>query len=167
MIKPFKLLLILLLPVSLFAQDTAIVKRQANGVAKALMNSDFKRVIAGTYPKAVDIAGGKEKLLSMMTAGMSQMRSQGFSFQKVTIGSPGKFYKAGTEIHCLLPETIVMKTSRGLMAAKSNLLAISNDKGKNWTFIDLNERAISSIKTLFPNFNKNLVIPAPTLPVML
>ena len=165
--KAFKLIILLLLPLSVFAQDTGLVKRQANGVAKALLNNDFKTVIAGTYPKAVEIAGGKEKLLNMMAAGMSQMKAQGFSFQKVTIGSPGKFYKAGTEIHCLLPETIIMKTSRGLMSAKSNLLAISGDKGKSWTFMDLNQRAISSIKTLFPNFNKNLVIPQPTLPVML
>jgi hypothetical protein len=52
------------LPASLFAQDTAVVKRQANIIAKALLNSDFKTVIAHTYPKAVAFGGGKEKTAS-------------------------------------------------------------------------------------------------------
>jgi hypothetical protein len=95
------------------------------------------------------------------------MKAQGFAFEKISIGSPGKFYKAGTEIHCLIPETLVMKTSKGRMAAKSNLLAISKDGGKNWSFLDLNQSTINSVKTLFPNFNNNLIIPKPAQPVML
>ena len=162
-----KIILILLLPASLFAQDTTVVKRQANIIAKALLNSDFKTVIAHTYPKAVTFGGGKEKLLQMMSNGINQMKAQGFSFEKISIGSPGKFYKAGTEIHCLIPETLIMKTSRGRMSAKSNLLAISNDGGKSWSFLDLNQGTINSVKTLFPNFNNNLIIPKPAPPVML
>ncbi|MDB5128029.1 hypothetical protein [Mucilaginibacter sp.] len=162
-----KITLLLLLPVSLFAQDTTVIKRQANTIAKALLNSDFKTVIAHTYPKAVALAGGKEKMLQMMSNGINQMKAQGFAFEKVSIGSPGKFYKAGTEIHCLIPETLIMKTSRGRMSAKSNLLAISNDGGKNWSFLDLNQGTINSVKALFPNFNNNLIIPKPAQPVML
>jgi hypothetical protein len=162
-----KVILILLLPVSLFAQDIAVVKRQANTIATALLNSDFKTVIANTYPKAVAFAGGKDKMLQMMSTGINQMKAQGFAFEKISIGLPGKFYKAGTEIHCLVPETLIMKTSKGRMAAKSNLLAISNDGGKNWSFLDLNQGTINSIKQLFPNFNNNLIIPKPEQPVML
>jgi hypothetical protein len=163
----FKIILLLVLPISLFAQDAAVVKRQANVVAKALLNSDFKTVIDHTYPKAVEIGGGKVKMLQMMSTSINQMKAQGFSFEKITIGQPGKFYKAGTQVHCLVPEQLIMKTSRGRMAASSNLLAVSNDQGKSWSFLDLNKGTINSIKTLFPNFNTNLVIPQPVLPTML
>ncbi|MFA6246707.1 MAG: hypothetical protein WC615_07185 [Mucilaginibacter sp.] len=162
-----KIALLLILPATVFAQDPAVVKRQANVVAKALLNSDFKTVIAHTYPKAVNIGGGKEKMLQAMSSGINQMKAQGFAFEKVTIGQPGKFYKAGTEIHCLVPEQVIMKTARGRMAANSNLLAVSNDGGKNWSFLDMNQGTINSVKQLFPNFNSNLIIPKPAPPVML
>ena len=162
-----KMVLLLILPASLFAQDAAVVKRQANVVAKALLNSDFKTVVDHTYPKAVELGGGKAKLVQMMSAGINQMKAQGFAFEKITIGEPGKFYKAGTQIHCLVPEKLIMKTSKGRMAAGSSLLAVSDDKGKSWSFLDLNKGTISSIKTLFPNFNNNLVIPQPAAPTML
>jgi hypothetical protein len=160
-------MLLFILPLQLYAQDAALVKRQANVVATALMASDYKTVINNTYPAAVEIGGGKEKMLKMMTAGINQMKAQGFAFEKVTVGMPSKFYKAGSEIHCLIPETIIMKTSGGRMAAKSNLLGISKDGGKSWSFLDLNQGTMRSIKQLFPNFNSNLVIPQPEKPVML
>lgn len=163
-----KIALLLIFPAAAFAQDPAIVKRQAEVVAKALLNSDFKTVIAHTYPKAINnLGGGKEKTLQMMTTGINQMKAQGLSFEKVTIGQPGKFYKAGAEIHCLVSEQIIMKTAKGRMAATSNLLAISNDGGKNWTFLDMNRNSINAVTQLFPNFNHNLIIPEPTPPVML
>lgn len=160
-----KITILLVLPVTVFAQNVAVVQRQANVIAQALIASDFKTVIAHTYPKAVEMGGGKDKMLQMMSAGINQMKSQGFAFEKITIGAPGKFYKAGTELHCLVPETLIMKTSQGRFAAKSNLLAVSNDHGKNWSFLDLNGGTIKSIHSVFPNFNSNLTIPNPSPPV--
>ncbi len=113
------------------------------------------------------MGGGKEKMLQMMTTGINQMKAQGFVFEKVTIGTAGKFYKAGNEIHCIIPESLVMKTPQGRFATTSSLLCVSGDGGKNWSFLDLNRGTINSVKTLFPNFNSNLVIPTPQVPAKL
>lgn len=162
-----KLIALLILPVAAFAQNPAVVKQQATVVANALFKSDYKTIIEHTYPKAVAMGGGKEKMLQMMTAGINQMKAQGFVFEKVTIGEAGKFYKAGKEIHCIIPESLVMKTPQGRFSTKSNLLCISGDGGKNWSFLDMNRGTINSVKTLFPNFNSNLIIPTPQVPVKL
>jgi hypothetical protein len=156
-----KLFVLLLLPVTLHAQDTAVVKKQANIVAKAIIAGNYSTVISYMHPKIVQMAGGKDKILHMMTTGMQQMKAQGVTFQSATIGSPGKFYKAGTEIHCLVPENITMKVGGSTLHSQSNLLAVSRDKGKTWSFTDLNKNTIAAIPKLFPNFNKALVIPEP------
>ena len=152
------------MPATLFAQSTVSLKKQANIVAKAMVNGDYVTVVAYMHPKVLQSAGGKQKMLQMMTAGMQQMKAQGVSFQSATMGEPGKFYKAGTEIHCLIPDNIRMKTPNSSIVTHSNLLAISQDGGKNWTFLDLNRGTIASIPKLFPNFNKELKIPEPTEP---
>jgi hypothetical protein len=162
----YKLLLILLIPVNLFAQSAAVVKKQANDLANAFVKGDYKTLVDHMYPKLVQQMGGKEKMVSMASASMAQVKAQGIVFESATIGEPGKFYKAGTEIHCLVPETIKMKLPNGHVTAKSNLLAVSADKGKTWTFLDLNKNTISNLPKLFPNFNHDLVIPEPTAPAM-
>jgi hypothetical protein len=162
----YKILLLLILPISLLAQDTTVVKQQANILVQAIAKGDYKTLVDHTYPKLAEMAGGKDKMLALVDTSMGQLKSQGITFESASVGSPGKFYKAGTEIHCLVPETLRLKLPNGHATAHSYLLAISSDGGKNWSFVDLNKDTISSIPQIFPNFNPDLKIPDPTPPVM-
>ncbi|TFF34422.1 hypothetical protein [Mucilaginibacter psychrotolerans] len=159
--QSIKLLVLLLLPAAVYAQDPAVVKKQATVVADALVKGDYATVVNHTYPKALQLGGGKAKMLQMMTTGMQQMAAQGVSFESATVGTPSKFYKAGTEIHCLVPEHISMKVGGSTMKVNSNLLAVSSNKGKTWSFLDLNKNTIAMVPKLFPNFNKDLKLPEP------
>jgi hypothetical protein len=160
--KIFRLLIIILSPLALHAQNPALVKQQATLMAQSMTKGDYKGIVDYTYPKAVQMAGGKEKMTVMIGTAMQQMKAAGISFESITVGTPGKFYKAGKEIHCLLPETIVMTSSKGRMAMHSNLLAVSGDGGKSWSFLDMNNSTADKVKQLIPNFNPALKIPPAT-----
>jgi hypothetical protein len=164
--KIYGVLLALVLSLGLYAQDTTVVKQQATAMAQALLHGDYKSAIDYCYPKLIYMAGGKEKMTAAIDSGMAQLKAQGITIESAIVGFPGKFYKAGTEIHCLLPETLRLKMPNGHAVTHSNLLGISNDGGKNWTFVDLNQGTIGSIHDLFPNFNPDLKIPDPTPPAM-
>lgn len=160
--KLLGLLLIGLLPLMLHAQNPAAVKKQAMMMAQSMTKGDYKNIVNYTYPKAVQLAGGKEKMTAMIATGMQQMKAANINFESVTVGDPGKFYKAGKEIHCLLPETLVMSSPKGKIAMHSHLLAVSGDGGKSWSFLDMNNSTADKVKQLIPNFNPALKIPAAT-----
>ena len=159
-----KTVIILFIPLASFAQDTVRLKHQAQAVADALLKGDYSTLADHTYPKIVAQMGGKEKMIATIKQGLEQMNAQGFSFADATVGSPGKFYKAGTEIHCLIPQRIALKSSNSRIVNNSYLLAVTKDGGKFWYFLDINRGTYSKIPQLFPNFNKKLVIPEPTQP---
>lgn len=148
------------------AQDTSLVKKQANELAQAAIRGDFLKAIHFTYPKMVQLAGGEEKMLKVAKAGMRSMKKKGMQLDYASIGTPGKFYKAGNQIHCLVPETMRLKLSKGHVVSTGYLLAISNDGGKTWTFIDLNQFTNENIVDILPNFNQNLKIPKTSKPVL-
>ncbi|AYL96890.1 hypothetical protein [Mucilaginibacter celer] len=160
--KIFGLLLTALFPLLLHAQNPVVVKQQATIMAQSMTKGDYKTLINYTYPKAVQLVGGKEKMISLITTGMEQMKAAKINFESVTVGDPGKFYKAGKEIHCLLPETLIMSSPKGRIAMHSHLLAVSADGGKNWSFLDLNNSGADKVSQLIPNFNPQLKIPATT-----
>jgi hypothetical protein len=162
----FRLLFVVTLPLSLFGHDTTLVKQQANVLAQAVIKGDYKTLVDHMYPRVVAMMGGKEKMLNTANTSMANMKAEGIVFENATIGSPGKFYRAGKEIHCLVPETITLKMPKGHVVAQSYLLAISADGGKTWSFIDLNKNTINNITKMFPYFNPELKIPEPTEPVM-
>lgn len=162
----YLLVLTLMLPYALLAQDTALVRQQAQILGDAIIKGDYQTVIDHTYPGVIDMVGGKDKMLQATTQAMGGLKDQGITIEKLTVGHASQFYKAGTQIHCLLPETLRMKLPNGHAIAQSYILAVSSDGGKTWSYMDVNANSKDLLPKLFPNFNADLKIPDPTPPVM-
>jgi hypothetical protein len=123
-------LLLTLLAAACYGQvDSKAIKEQAELTGKALLNDDFETIIKFTYPKVIELVGGRDKMVSLIKKGKIEMAQQGISFDKVTIGNPSKAVIAGDEIHCLVPQTVYMKVPKGRMKSETQLIAISRDQG--------------------------------------
>lgn len=92
------------------------------------------------------------------------MEQQRIRFETVVIGEPSKTVNAGEEIHCLIPQTILMKVPKGKMKSETYLLAVSKDNGDNWFFIDTVNLTMENVKTVLPNYNSDLKIPTKKQP---
>lgn len=147
------------------AQDTATVKRTALLVADAFLKGNYDTLLTYTYPKALAIGGGKAEMMQAISKVTEDLKNAGMSFRSVSLGPVGKFYKAGEEIHCVIPQTMLMNVKGGYVSSISPLMGISSDNGKSWTFIHAGNMTEQKIKMLFPNFNKELVLEKSTMPV--
>jgi hypothetical protein len=160
--------LLALLTTTCFGQvDSNVIKEQAELTAKALLNDDYETVIRFTYPKVIELVGGRDKMISLIKKGKIEMGQQGISFDKVTIGNPSKTVIAGDEIHCLVPQTVYMKVPKGKMKSETHLIAVSQDNGANWFFIDTVKLNKDNIKIVLPNYNFDLILPAKKQPIFI
>src|SRR5580693_9151754 len=97
--KPFcKIILLFVIPAFSYAQDSTVVKKQAEAVAKAEMKGHYEVVTSHTYPKLLLAVGGKDKMTATIKQASEMLKAQGLTIESIVVGSPGKFYKAGTEI---------------------------------------------------------------------
>ncbi len=159
--KKYFALTLILITCSAFGQvDNKKIKEQAELTAKSLLQDDYETLIKFTYPKVIEMVGGREKMISLVKKGKVEMGQQGISFETVTIGEASKTVKAGQEIHCLIPQIVLMKGPNGKMKSETYLLAISKDNGNNWFFIDTVNLTMDNVKTVLPNYNPDLQIPA-------
>ena len=131
-----------------------------------MLHKNYSEIIDYTYPKLVEMAGGKQALLKAAKTAFDKM-DESFILEKITFGEPQKIYVAGKELHCIVPETLSINTSKGKMQASYSLLAVSLDKGKKWYFIETHKFTPKFMKTIFPNFNYNLAIPENTKPIII
>ena len=135
-------------------------------MAKATLNGDYKTLVKYTHPKVVKMMGGKDKMVTVLTSSISQMKSQGVSFEKANIGEPGKTISVGTELYSVLPQQLVMKANGQKFSTTSTLLASSADKGKTWYFTDAGGMTDQQIKQLFPGVLGKLTINKRTAPII-
>lgn len=159
------ILLFIALPYAAFAQDTTALKKQATRFANATFNSDHKLVIDLTYPKLVELSGGRDSMQKLIVERIASLKKQGVMSFEGSVGSPGPYIKAGSQIHCLIPEILYLNVFNGRFVTRSYLLAISDNKGKSWTFMDVGKMPADVLHKLLPNYNDDLVIPTPGKPM--
>lgn len=142
----------------------AALKSQANITANAIITQNYKVLANHTYPAIIEAMGGEAKMTVVLKKGMEQMKAQGFSFKSLTIGNITHAKKSGTELFAIVPDTLRMNAAGGFIVAPSALIAISEDEGKRWYFVDTAPMQNDNIKKIIPNFPKGLVIPGKSQP---
>ncbi|GEO11121.1 hypothetical protein [Segetibacter aerophilus] len=143
------------------------LKRQAEQMVNFFSTGDLDKFSKFTYPKVIQMIGGETKMISVLKKEMDSWESQGIRIDSVSVGDVSKIVKAGNELHSLITQRLVMKVPGGRMVKNSFLLAISPNNGANWYFLDTAPLTPDILKKLFPNFNKEIVIPTKEEPVMI
>ncbi len=159
------ILLLFIIPLTAVAQDTTYLKKQAGRFARASFNGDYKTVIALTYPKLIEYSGGRDTMQKLITNRIEGLKKQGVIAFDGYVDAPGKLHDAGGQIHCLIPEVVTMKMFNGRYVNRTYLLAISDDNGKSWTFMDVGKMPLNLLQRLVPKYNLDLNIPTAGKPM--
>jgi len=135
------------------------IKTQAMEMAKAILAKDVEKAVQYMPPKLVEASGGKAKVLMVRDSMNKYMSMFGAEIKKVTIGNPGKIISYKDQLQTTLPQTTQVKFMESTVILESTLVAISEDKGLHWYFVDTNIYRSSKLKEALPNLSPELVIP--------
>ncbi len=148
--------------------DTGKLKLQAEEINQAFLRNDFGRVADLTYPKLVEILGGRARMIAFLEQGVKSMEAEGFKIVSVSIGEPNDVISDGHQLFAIVPTITNIKFSEGILVGQAFRIANSKDGGKNWTFVD--GAGFSSdkgkLKMLFPTVADKLRLPEIKPPVL-
>jgi hypothetical protein len=139
------------------------IKARAEESGKAMLTGDFGKLADLTYPKVVELMGGRAKMVAFLVKETSKMQSEGFEFLSVDIGQPGAVVKGGDKLFSLVPMTLKMKVPGGTLTGNSYLLGISD--GRVWTFISGSDMDETKLKIIVPEAAGLITLPASKPPV--
>jgi len=87
------------------------------------------------------------------------MKQFGAEIKRVTIGDPGKIINYKNQLQATLPQTTEVKFMASKVIIESTLIAISEDKGLHWYFIDTSIYHGDKLKSSLPDLSPELIIP--------
>ncbi|HEY2911700.1 MAG TPA: hypothetical protein VGI99_15715, partial [Gemmataceae bacterium] len=76
------------------------------------------------------------QLIKVMEEAMSDLKAKGFSVPSVEVGEPLEPVQDGPRTFVVFPTRTRVKTMRGTLTGRSFVLAISNDGGSSWKFVE-------------------------------
>jgi hypothetical protein len=148
--------------------DTSEIKRLAEESCQALITSQYARAIELIYPKIVEIAGGKEKMIAELEKGMAEMKSEGFSFNSATVSSSIEVLTIDGKKFAIVPYVLKINAPGGLLSKNCYMIGVFGAIGggrSGWTFIDGTKNAEDKMKVLIPEAAGRLKLPATEPPV--
>lgn len=149
------------------AKEYPNLKLQAEQLNEAVLTGDYAKAAELTYPKLIELLGGRASFMSAMEKGMKQMESESFRIVSITVGEPRDFVEVEQQIYAIVPTTMRMKVPEGILVGEAFMIAVSNDGGNNWTFVDsAGGSDKGKLKTLFQSAAERLRIPETKRPVL-
>ena len=141
-------------------QALANLKQQADRMCLAVETSDHETLADYTHPKIIDAVGGRAKLIESVNG----IKASGIAIRDVEIFNyPGDWIEAAGDYYAVLNKSTKMTMPTGAkVKVTGTLLAISSDRGRNWTFVEGRPRR--TLLTVFPKLPSDLLITANTLP---
>jgi hypothetical protein len=136
-----------------------VIKIQAMDMAKAVLAKDIDKLANYLPPKLIEEAGGKEKMLVARDTMNKYMKQFGAEIKRVTIGNPGKIITYKNQLQATVPQTTELKFMASTITLETTLIAISEDKGQHWYFVDTSIYREDKLKLSLPNLSPELVIP--------
>ncbi len=142
-----------------FAQtENGNLNSQLAEMKKFFLAEDYENFANYTYPKIIEMLGGKAHMVNATKQGMNKMKNDGFTFTDLNFKNPSGFLKKDGELQCSLTQQIIMKTPRGKIESEYTLIGISSDSGLNWTFIDTSGKDKETMLKHFPNLHNEIII---------
>lgn len=141
--------------------------RQARQMGRAFSTGDYKTFSKFMNLALIQASGGIANIEAALVKVDADMHSQGIKVIRIDFGVPSKIVRQGKELQCTLPQQTDYQLPSGKIRSTSTLIAVSVDKGANWTFIDTSNKDMQAIRKMLPNLSSAISIPPAGPPVRL
>lgn len=136
----------------LTAQSFPILKIHKTAYADACNRKDWDKVFSLTYPKLVEMTGGRQSFKDSMD---KEFANTG-EFLLMT-GEPVQIAAVDKQLFAVIPSLLKQRVPEGIKTARLIIIGVSEDNGENWMFAEATNK--ETRKSLFPIAAAKLDIP--------
>lgn len=136
------------------------LKMQAEQLAEAFDRKDYDKAASLTYPKQVELMGGREGMVGILNRVGKQAEAENMKLLSTTVGEPEEIIRIERQLFAIVPTTLKIKRPEGIFVGNGFLIGVSNDDGESWTFVDgSGGRNQEKLSSFFPGAAGKLKLP--------
>lgn len=142
-------------------------KTQANQLAEAILLGEYEKAADLTYPKLIELIGGRARFLAALESGMKEIQTDSIRLISTVAHDAVDVIEVGTDVYAIIPTTMKFKVAQGVLVGQAAMIGVSNDRGEHWTFVDSGKASNQeALKLLFPAVADRLKVPELKPPVL-
>ncbi|MCZ2099940.1 MAG: hypothetical protein LC107_00200 [Chitinophagales bacterium] len=139
------------------AQMQVIFKKDIEKMGRCLIERDYNCFIEFNHPLVIEIYGSKEEMKNKLNVAMRDFRDAGGEYKRISFIGIQQIESNGDDIQVLLNQEAVMDLNGQEILEPQMILAVSEDSGSSWRYIQLVGMNKASIQAIFPALNQRLI----------
>ena len=100
--------------------------------------------------------GGEAKMKELIDDTMNGLKEKGTIIKSIKIKNIADIQQDGESIQALLIQSVIFDTYGNESVDDQKMIAVSEDKGKSFQFINVTNKSKADIIKFFPDLNENL-----------
>ena len=132
------------------------ITKEISGMGKALANGDYNSFIDYNHPVMIQSYGGREKAISLIQAAMDELKSSGTTIRDVSLADIYDIKYEADNIQAIITQQVIFDENGKDKKEIQKMIAVSEDGGANWHFININGKTKAEMFKFFPVLNPNL-----------
>lgn len=133
-----------------------ILTVEVDQMGKALINEDYVRFSQYNHPVLVESYGGRERLIDLLRANARHFRDNQTTIESIDLKEIIDIQSDRNSIQILLTQEIVFQKAGEIVTEVQKVIAVSEDNGDKWYFINIEGKSQEEVAAFFPALNANL-----------
>jgi len=135
------------------------VSANAREMAALLTSGKFHECVQYIHPVRLQSVGSEEGMIKKLNVENEPLFARGASVKAIYYEQPSKIVSNNGELQCTIPQHMELTSVKGRVITHTTLLAISNDNGKSWKFVDASNFDMASLRKMYPNLSPRITLP--------
>ncbi len=125
-------------------------------MTNALINEKYDEFVAYNHPIMVQSYGGKQKTVELLRASIQELKKSGYTIKNVSMGDVYDIQIDKSNIQVVFGQILTLESADAEKQENQKMLAVSENGGKTWYFINITNKNKGDILKSFPGLNQNL-----------
>lgn len=137
-------------------QMQVIFQRDVEKMGKCLIERDYECFVNYNHPMIIQSYGSKEKMKETVNGAMHTYRDMGGEYKNIKFVDIQQIEHKGRNIQAIINQDVTIIKNNENVVERQRLLAVSEDNGATWYYINLNGMTREKISDFYPAFNLSL-----------
>lgn len=134
----------------------ASISKSVDSMASAFINQNYDHFISYTHPIMLQSIGGVEKTVALLRSTNETLKERDTKVSKIVFSDLYDIENDGQTIQALVSQKVTYESGEGSKDELQKMIAISEDRGKSWKYINIGDNTKVEMTKLFPVINPNL-----------
>jgi len=127
-----------------------VLTEKIENMNQLIQTDRFVELANFTHPLLVQTIGGKEKTIEVLRKTSEEWKKDGLVFENVSILKILDVIQKGRIVQVLFTQQVQMSKNMLSETENQQVIAVSEDQGKTWYFININGKSKEEMKKIFP-----------------